>query len=65
MNFLRAFIDNFMVVYFDNILIYNKSYNDHLDHLRVVFMSCVMHTYLVILRNAPLTSIVCFFLDML
>jgi hypothetical protein len=54
-----------MVVYFDNILIYNKSYNDHLDHLRVVFMSCVMHTYLVILRNAPLTSIVCFFLDML
>jgi hypothetical protein len=30
---LRSFIDKFVVVYFDDILIYNK----HIEHLRAVF----------------------------
>jgi len=42
---LRAFIGKFVVVYFDDILIYSKSHAEHIDHLRVVFNA---------LRNARL-----------
>jgi hypothetical protein len=34
---LRAFIGLFVVVYFDDILIYNKSIQENLEHLRAIF----------------------------
>jgi hypothetical protein len=53
---LRAFIGKFVVVYFDDILIYSTSMDEHLDHLHVVFNA---------LRSAPFAQIEFLFLAML
>jgi hypothetical protein len=62
---LRAFIGKFMVVYFDDILIYSKSYDAHLEHLRAVFNVLRDARLFGNLRSAPFAPIVCLFLVML
>ena len=62
---LRAFIGHFVIVYFDDILIYSKSFDEHMDHLRAVFNALREARYLVTLRSASFAWIEFLFLAML
>lgn len=44
---MRAFISKFIIVYFDDTLVYNKSLDQHIEHLRCV---------LVVLRQEQLDA---------
>jgi hypothetical protein len=43
---LRSYIDKFVLVYLDDILVYSNSEEEHLEHLRLVFEAlCQHHLY--------------------
>jgi len=34
-------IHDFLVIYLDDITVFSKTYNEHLDHLKRVFIKCI------------------------
>jgi hypothetical protein len=41
---LRAFLHRFVLVFFDDILIYNSSWSEHLQHVHLVFDALRAHS---------------------
>ena len=46
-NVLYEYLDHFVVVYLDNIVVYSESLPDHLDHLRLVILRLREHKLFV------------------
>ena len=42
-NILQPFTNNFVMVYLDDILIYNKTWKEHLQHIQQVFHTLQQH----------------------
>jgi len=62
---LRAFIGKFVVVYFDDILIYSQTLEEHAEHVQQVLDVLRKENCLLTLRSAPFAQIKLCFLVLL
>jgi hypothetical protein len=62
---LRSFIGKFVVVYFDNILIYSKSFSNHVSHVEQVLHILRKESFMQTSKSATLLKTSWFFLDSL
>jgi hypothetical protein len=56
MIFFRFTLRRYVLVFFDDILIYSSSWEDHLLHLKEVFDTLLANNYLSIGPNASLVT---------
>ena len=50
---LRTFIGKFVVLYFDDILIYNKSLDKHVEHIKCVLAVFGRNACMLTMKSAP------------
>jgi hypothetical protein len=51
---LIPFTNSFVVVYLDDILIFNRTWEEHMQHIQQVLTLCGSTSYMPTLKNAPL-----------
>ena len=62
---LRPLIGSFVVVYFDDILIYSKTRDQHMEHLNQVLQVLQENQLYINLKNVRSAPTSCYFLDSL
>lgn len=50
------YLRKFIIVFFDDILIYSKSFSDHLEHLKIAFRTLRDHSFFLKLSKCSLAT---------